>query len=78
MNRYVINGFVLVFWLIISLGDAWGSFRERFDEEKPQIKEQQTQIQAKIAECSNVLNQVQVDEVKFDGARFSQEERNKF
>ena len=78
MNRYVINGFVLVFWLAISLGDAWGSFRERFDEEKPQIKEQQTPIQAKIAECSNLLNQVQVDEIKFDGARFSQEERNKF
>jgi len=68
MNKYVINGLVLVFWMILSLSDAWGLTREEF--ERPlilEIKEEQKQEMdisnaPTVTECSSLFNELQRNE----------------
>ena len=69
MNKYVINGLVLVFWLTLS--NAWGNPRDGIErpirerEEKFLIKTSKT---TQVEECTNVFNNLQRKEIN-DGAR---------
>jgi len=70
VNKYVINAFILIFWLAISVSDAWGTFRERFYEEDASTEEQTLKVKNKILECSNILNNIQIEEAENEGIRF--------
>ncbi|TDJ04083.1 MAG: hypothetical protein E2O68_08795 [Deltaproteobacteria bacterium] len=73
MNRYLINGLVLFFWLTLALNNAWGSLRDGI--ERPIIEREETIViktskPTKIEECSNVFNNLQRKEVNDSARRF--------
>ena len=69
MNKYVINGLVLVFW--ITLSDAWVNPRNGIERPIREVGEKEVVIlPTKIEECTSVFNNLQRKEVNDSARRF--------
>jgi hypothetical protein len=72
MNKYVINGLVLLFW--ITLSNAWGNPRDGIERPIRGLEEEKVIIKqtkpTKIEECTSVFNNLQRKEVNDSARRF--------